>query len=110
MKRTIALASAIGVLAWIVLTGCAAEHLTASYGLSSNAYHARQIVNPEAGKVNVVSVGLDCNEAAIVAKNYYQSLVAEGTSAEAGQQVLIVTPNKESETKLPAPSVPDGTR
>ena len=95
----------------LVLAGCATEHLTATHGKSTSEFYRQQLVNPDAGEQNIVSVGLDCSEAAIVAKNYYDSLVTEGRSAEqGGEQILIVSPTREGDAKLPPPSVPEGSK
>ncbi|MBN2357956.1 MAG: hypothetical protein JXR83_00790 [Deltaproteobacteria bacterium] len=110
MKRTLAMASTIGLLAAIALAGCGAEHLTATHGRATANYYRMQLVDPDAGKQSVVSVGLDCSEAAIVAKNYYDSLEAEGSGGEEEQQVLILSPTKEPAANLPPPSVPEGAR
>jgi hypothetical protein len=97
----------VGLLA---LAGCGAEHLTVTQGKATSEYYRAQLVNPEAGAKSAAILGLDSTEAAIVAKNYYDSLVAEGGEAAQGEQVLIVSPTKEADAKLPPPSVPEGTR
>lgn len=108
MKHAFVVMVVAGGLA-LMSAGCAADHLTASFGIASNAYRQQQIVNPDASKKNVVSVGLDCSEAAIVAKNYYDSLAAQSGGQESGQ-VLILSPGAEGDAKLPPPSVPEGSR
>jgi hypothetical protein len=106
MKQRYIVVAMAGALA-VLLASCAADHLTASFGIASAAYRQKQIVNPEAGKKNIVSVGLDCSEAAIVAKSYYKSLAAEGGEQQ-GQQVLILSPEKQQTANLPPPSIPEG--
>ncbi len=91
-------------------SGCASRnHLTADYGRSYHEAMARQTVNPEAGKQAAVPMGLDPQEAAVIAAGYKTSIAAKGEQAPQ-ESTLIIAPSAQrgvrSADYLPPASVP----
>mgnify|MGYP005812395753 CR=1 FL=1 len=82
-------------------------HLTESHGRAYSAAFSKQAPPPE--QVKAPSVGLDSQEASIVAESYRRSLVARQTTSGSYQEspVLLLAPQQEPGVKpLPLPSVP----
>jgi hypothetical protein len=97
---------AMGCLATAACGGRA--HLARGFGDSYHAHFALQAIHPDAGNKAPVRLGLDSQEAAIVAESYRRSLMPEGSSQQGDEQPMIIVapPAKGSgQTKL-APSVP----
>ncbi len=103
MTRT---ALALAALAAMALTGCARPHITASYARSSSAAFQTQAVPPQRTKRPDALLGLDSQEASIIANSYRKGI--GGTQAPSSQrdQVLLVSPPG-AEGRMPLlPSVP----
>ncbi len=103
MTRT---AIALAALAAMPLLGCARQHITSTYARSNSAAFRTQAVPPQHAKRPDALLGLDSQEASIIANSYRKSI--GGTQAPSAQrdQVLIVSPPG-AEGRMPlAPSVP----
>ncbi|MGB8932828.1 MAG: hypothetical protein WCC48_16405 [Anaeromyxobacteraceae bacterium] len=101
MRTSIALASlAMG----LVVSGCAQDHLTATFGRSQRAAFQAQPVRA-AEKARPPNMALDTQEADVVARSYAQSLA--GKTATAPEPVLLVEPQRQAQQAIRlAPSVP----
>ncbi len=92
----------------LLLASCGREHLWAARG---RAYHTelarQQAPRPAGAKRAEPVVGLDSQEAAIIAESYRQSLAPKGTKAPE-QPVLLIAPQREGQGRvaLPLSSVP----
>ena len=74
--------------------GCGArEHLTRTHGVASHDIFRLQKLRPDAGRNSAPELGLDSQEAAIVAETYRKGLVPKGERSVADQQpILFVAP------------------
>ncbi len=104
MTRT---AIALVALATLQLAGCARQHMTSTYGRSTGAAFRTQAVEPQRAKRPDALLGLDSQEAGIIANSYRLSLGPRGAQqSQQREQVLILTPPG-NEARAPlAPSVP----
>ncbi len=104
--RSALLCTAAALLA-LTIGACAGRpYLTADFGKASHAIFARQVIHPDAGNKPLASLGLDSQEAALVAESYRRSLTPKGAQVQEEQPlILMAPPTKAPEGKL-APSVP----
>jgi len=90
---------------WILLAlagaagGCDRTHLSPCFGQATRQALRTQVINPAAGQRRALEQGLDPEEAAIVARNYRQSL--SSTKEEGPRPPLVILP-----TTAPVPGVP----
>jgi len=87
--------------------GCARTHLTATHGQAYHQAFAVQTVNPNRSTDAKAIQGLDSQEAAIVSRNYRQSLSPKDQSHVDRPQLLMYSSQTGlREANVPPPSVP----
>jgi hypothetical protein len=101
MRSSIALAAlALGLF----VPGCSQEHLSAGFGRAQRAAFQAQPVRP-AERARPPTLGLDTQEADVVARSYVQGLAGKGDRAEP-EPILLVAPQRQGQPARLAPSVP----
>jgi hypothetical protein len=78
-------------VASMALAGCGApHHLSPRYGASYRGHFRVQTIDPDAGRASQPTVGLDSQEAAMVAKGYRDSLAREGQVLSEDEPVILL--------------------
>jgi hypothetical protein len=94
-------------LAFVAGSGCDRSHLTATYARSFHTTFAVQTVNPDRRGDAKTVMGLDSQEAAIIAGTYRKQL--SPTSSEASNQAQLLTYSSRGGLReasvMPPPSV-----
>jgi hypothetical protein len=94
MRAILVLATALAATA-----GCDRTHMYPCYGQATRQAFKTQVINPAAGGRRAAEQGLDPEEAAVVSKNYRESLTAR--KEEAVRTPMVIIP-----TTTPTPGVP----
>jgi hypothetical protein len=96
----------LAALATMPLSGCARQHITSTYARSNSATFRTQAVPPQRPKRPDALLGLDSQEASIIANSYRKGIGGTQAAPSQRDQVLIVSPSGQ-EGRMPlAPSVP----
>ncbi|HVI96905.1 MAG TPA: hypothetical protein VM753_22980 [Anaeromyxobacter sp.] len=104
MMRT---AIALSIVAAAQLAGCTHQHMTATYGRSESAAFRAQAVQRQRAAPPEALLGLDSQEATIIANSYRASLGQKAAQPNQNDQVLILPPPGSEQQHMPlAPSVP----
>jgi len=108
-RITAAGAALVGIVTLVLAgsSGCDRSHLTASYARSFHATFAAQTVNPDRRGDAKTVMGLDSQEAAIIAGTYRKQLSPAG--GEASNQAQLLTYSSRTGLReasvMPPPSV-----
>jgi hypothetical protein len=95
------------VLCGLGTGACSRTRLTPTHGRAYHEAFAIQDANPSR-KGNKSLNGLDSQEAAIIAGSYRKALAPKAENSNAGNQLLMINPNRGGGAEALAPSVPQG--
>jgi hypothetical protein len=94
--------------ALVVVTACARQHITPTFGRANHEVFSAQVARPENRRAPPPSMALDAQEAEVIGEAYLRGLAGKQGKAEP-QPVLVVDPQGQVQAGAAqrlAPSVP----